>query len=350
MSKWTKQLRAYDDAISFEYDAFARENVIRTPSPYLNWIFGNKSGGFPKGSGILLFSSPKAGKSLISMSILAQIHMDDPEAEVIVFNTEMRGKFQNLNFFKGLDKDRVTVYNSSRPEDVFDRLEKDIIPMVQDGMPLRAIVIDSITSIGGVKSDGRSITEHTVGDKALTITKGWEKIMPLCKRYNISVIGVEQMRKNLDTFNPKAPKEKMAAIFSTRHNFEYFISIKKIGGSDGKQSLTGEVFVDEEIKDSKGNKDETGHQVSFKMEDSSFGVRGRTGYLTIDYKKGIINTHEEIFELGKNTGVIGFKMPRTYSYEGRVWTSKGDCAEAIKNDPDMGNRILEEVYAKDKKE
>ena len=342
-NKWVKELKKYDDTVDYEYDAFSEANCIYTPSPYINWIFANKSHGIPKGTGTLFFSEPKAGKSLMIQAIVQELHRRDPEAMAIIFNSEMRGKFQN-GLFKGIDPDRLIIYDTNRPEDIFDRLEKEIYPLIQDGMPLGMVAFDSITSIGGTKSQtsDRSVNDHLIGDKALTITKGWEKVIPIFKRHNIPYFGVEQMRKNVDASNPHAPKEKMAGVFSTKHAFEYFVSIKRAGAAEDKVDLEGNKYEDTKVKDARGNKDQTGHKIYFKMEQSSLGTAGRAGVLTIDYKNGIINKHEEIYELAKGCGII-IVSGKTNTYGGQKWNSKVECAHAIRDNPQLASDILDEI-------
>jgi hypothetical protein len=360
-NKWSKQLKAYDDAVDYSYDAFAPENCLYTPSPFVNWIYANKSMGIPNGTGTIFFSEPKSGKSLIIQAIVQQMHLHDDELEkqgkltedkkrhAIIFNSEMRGKFQK-GLFKGIDPLRLHIYDTNRPEDIFDRFVLDILPKLQDGFPLGMVAFDSITSIGGTKSlsGDRSVNDHLVGDKALTIGKGWEKVIPIFKKYNIPYFGVEQMRKNIDTKNPYAPTEKMAGVFSTKHAFEFFISIKRAGAAEDKKDIDGNAFEDGEIQDARGNKDRTGHRIYFKMEQSSLGTDGRSGVLTIDYSKGLINTWQEIFELGNNTGVIKLEG-QTYSFGSHKIRGKAAFANLIKDNPDLAKAILEEVRKLDEK-
>jgi len=347
-NKWTKMLSSYEDVVKFDYDATATSNCIYTPSPYINWIFANKSHGQPKGTGLLLFSEPKAGKSLIIQAMVQNLHQSDPEAIAIIFNTEMRG-FLQTGLFKGIDKDRLIVYDTNRPEDLFDRMERDILPLIQEGMPIGLVAIDSITNIGGTKSMSadRSVNDHLIGDKALTITKGWEKIIPIFKKYKIPYVGVEQMRKNVDASNPHAPKEKMAGVFSTKHAFEYFVQIKRANAADDKADINGEKFESETVKDARGNKDITGHKIYFKMEQSSLGTAGRSGVTTINYTDGIINQHEEIFELGKNTGIIKNLGAGGYELYGEKIRGKANVAKMIKDQPELAAKLMADIKALD---
>lgn len=340
-NKWMKQLKAYDDAVNYEYDPFSKENCLYTPSPYFNWIFSNKSHGIPKNASVLFFSEPKAGKSLSAYSIIGEMQRRDPEGIAVYFNTELRGSFSPS--FAGLDKERTVIYDTNNPEEIFDRVEKDLAPLVQEGMPLRIIVIDSLTNVQGVKrANADSVTQHLMGDRALTLQIGLGKLVPFCKRNKILLIATEQIRANLDG-GYGGPKEKMAASWNTKHSFEYFVSLKKANAAEDKVDIEGNTFEDQEMKDARGNKLLNGHRVYVKMEASSVGQAGRAGIFTLSYDDGMVNQHEEIFSLGVNTGVIQKEGLRTYLFKDKKWSSKKDCAFEIKDDSKLAEEILEEI-------
>lgn len=345
---WMKQLKQYDDAVKYEYDSFAPENCLYTPSPYMNWIFANKANGVPKNASILFFSEPKAGKSLSIYAMIMEMQKRDPEGIAIYFNTEMRGQLQH-GVFAGLDRDRMVIYDTNDPVEIFDRVENDIRAMVQDGMPLRMIAIDSLTNIMGVKRGASdSVGNHLMGDQALTLQVGLSKLVPFCKRNNILLIGTSQMRANLDA-GSYGPKEKMAAQWATKHAFEYFVSLKRAGSADDKVDIEGKTFEEEDIKDARGNKLLNGHKVFAKMEQSSIGQAGRAGVFTLSYDEGIVNIHEEIFWLGKNTGVISLEGTKKYSFEGQTFNGKKECALAIRDDVKLAAAVLAAVIKLDAK-
>ena len=167
-NKWMKELQSMDGAVDTEYNPFARENVIRSNSPSLNWIFG-KGSGIPRGYSAVFFGEPKAGKSLISNLFAGALHQQDPEAMVIKFNTEMREEGQMADYW-GIDQDRYVAYNVNKAEDIFDRIVKEINGMCEDGMPLKMIIIDSLQGIQGMReSQADSVTNQQIGDNALTM-------------------------------------------------------------------------------------------------------------------------------------------------------------------------------------
>jgi hypothetical protein len=355
-NKWLKELRAYDDAVDYEYDSFAPENCLYTPSPYFNWIFANKSHGCPKNASILYFSEPKAGKSLSIYAQVLDVQRRDKEAGLgpdqrrhcIIFNTELRGQLQH-DVFPEIDKDYMTIYDTNEPIEIFDRIEKEIKPMVQDGMPLAILAIDSLTNIIGVKrNDADSVSDHLVGDHALTVSIGLMKLVPFCKRNKIQLIATSQMRGNVDAANKYAPKEKMAESWAAKHGFEYFISLKKAGAAEDKMDIEGKTFQEEDMIDARGNALVTGHKIYVKMEMSSIGQSGRSAVFFMDYNKGIINQHEEIFFLAKNTGVIELEG-RTYKFGDQKWVGKKECALAIRDNPQLAEAILTAVRKLDER-
>ena len=86
------------------------------------------------------------------------------------------------------------------------------------------------------------------------------------------------------------------------------------------------------------------------MESSSLGPDGRAGVLTIDYDKGIVNTHEEVFFLGYNTGVIKREGNSNYIYGDLKVNGKANFALKIKEDSKLSAAIMKEVLALDFKE
>lgn len=335
-NKWMKQLNSMVGAVDKEYNPFAKENVLMSTSPSLNWIFGEGSG-LPFGYGLLLYGKPKSGKSLISNLFVGALHKNHSEAIAVKFNTEMREEGQMADYW-GIDQDRYMAYNVNEPELIFDRIKKDILPMVEQGMPLKLIVIDSLQGIQGVKESNReSVTNHLMGDHAKTIQDGLKAILPVLRRHRIALIATAHVRGNLDA-GMYGPKEKMAGGWAQKHFFEYFMEVSRDGSSESK-------IEDDSIKDFKGKKEIVGHKIYVKMAESSVGVAGRTGQFTLSYKEGLIGVEEEIMELTKNLNLVERPNNRTYIAEGQTFTSKNDYLEALKNDNALRDALLEKIYS-----
>jgi RecA/RadA recombinase len=219
-------------------------------------------------------------------------------------------------------------------------------------MKLRYFAIDSLNRVGGTKTlaEGRSVNDHLMGDKALTLQRVLEKVVPICRKYKITLIGTCQIRANLDA-GQHGPKEKLGINWDSRHTFDYFIQAERAGAKEDKEDILGNKLESEIIKDARGNKDITGHKIYVKMLESSVGTPGRSGVITFDYKKGIINTFEELFELGKSTGFIKAapgKKPGTYLVGDKEVFGKANAAEHML-DPSLAKAVIEHAKKLDTK-
>ena len=343
-NKWLSQLRKKEGAvIPGEYNPF--DFVLKSNSPYLDYIYANTHG-LPFGYSEILFGPPKAGKSILVNMRAGALHQRDPEAIVIKFNTEMREEGQMAPYW-GIDQERYIAYNVNKPAEVFDYIEQEIAAMCEAGAPIKYIIIDSMQGIQGRRGqNATSIDDFQPGDHAITIQEGMKRIIPTIRKYKIALTCTAHIRANFDG-GFHAAKTKMAGAWGLQHICEYFVSINRNRSLDGKKDLTGEKFEDSGIKDVKGNKDLTGHKIFVKMEDSSVGVAKRTGEFTLSYKEGLINTHEEVFQIGRGRDVISMRGTRYYTYGEIEYNSKGDILKAIKDNSDIYESIINDVIALD---
>jgi hypothetical protein len=346
MSNWMKQLNKLEGAVDREYDPYAPGNFIQTVSPSLNWTF-SKSPGLPFGEFLLLWGPPKAGKSIITNAFIAGLHAMDPNAMAIKFDTEMR-EGGEVEGFWGIDPERYAAYNVNEPQLIFDRLINDIKPMVEQGMPLKLVIIDSLQGIQGVKAaNADSVTNHQMGDHAMTIQKGLMAIMPFLRRNKIALISTAHIRGNLDA-GMYGPKEKMAGGWHQKHTYEYYMKVTRNNNkAETTKSASGEVF-EADVKDFKGNKERTAHKIYVQMSESSRGVAGRTGQITFNYTQGITNIEEEVFELAKNLDLVERPNNRTYIVGETKYGSKGDFVQAIAQDEGLKNTLISSIYAQGK--
>lgn len=327
-------------------------NCLRSPSPSVNWAFANAGHGLPFGYSCVLYGPPKGGKSILCNSWIGQLHKDDPEALALSFNTELRGEIQSnedqLRLW-GIDPDRFRVLNRNTPEGVFDFIEKDIAAACQEGEKIKLIVIDSLTGIQGRRSmNADTVMTQQIGDHALTIQTGLQRILPVIRKYNIALIMTAHVRAELDQAEQmRGNTVKMAASWATKHMAEYFVFVAPNKSKDGRTTLTGEEFVNEQgPTDFMGKSDKTGHKIRLTVKENSLGIAGRTAEFTLDYAKGIVNQHEEIFELALAHGVI--TKPNNVMYQIGESQYRGLAAvlTAIRDDQRIQETLLKAVFEK----
>lgn len=339
---WAAQLQKLEGYISREDDAF--KGCYQSPSPSFNFIWG-KSHGLPRGASVIMYGPNKSGKTLMSNAMVGHLHRKDPEAIAIKFDTEFRESFQasptqlkNL----GIDPARYIVYETSSPMSVFDPIDKQINALCQEGAPIKLIIIDSITGIRGRRSlNADTVETQQIGDDAKTLQDGLKLILPVIRRHKISLILTSQARAEMDQLEQKRGKKiKPSVSWAVKHFAEYTVYVSRNESAEGRGDLLGNQFANEAAGDLKGNAEATGHKINFKMQASSCGPAGRFGETTFDYSKGIINTHEEVFLLGLNRGLILKPNNVTYQLDGVDFRGKPAILEHLKSNPKVCDGIM----------
>jgi len=325
--------------------------VVGTKSPSLNFCFGN-GWGLPLGYSVVLYGPPKGGKSVIANAMIAQLHADYPDAVAIKFDTEMRENGQmdeNTAKLWGIDLDRYVCYSVNSPDLIFDRISKDLVALIQKGLNIKLVIIDSLTGILGRRAMNQdTIMTQQIGDLALTLQEGLKQILPVQRKYGIAVVLTAQVRAEMDSLEQRrGNKFKMAASFGVQHHSEFFLFVEMNRNKDAKEDLSGHKFLDDNLKDMDDNAERTGHKIRVCMKDSSVGPKGRVGEFTFDYNKGIINTYEEVFVLGAKRGVIERPNQLTYAFGDKKWAGRDACLQAVRDDADFRNAVLAELRRRD---
>jgi len=335
--KWMQALNKMEGAVDQEYDPFAPKNILRSSSPSLNWIFG-KGSGIPFGRSCIFYGPAKAGKSLASYLMAGQLHQDNKEAIVVRFDTEMRSDPLEANNMWGIDTDRFIAFNTNKPTEIYDRIANELGDMLEQGMPLKMIIIDSMSSMDGLRRmEKSSISDATMGDEAMTHKLGLKRILPIIRKYKIALLCTAHIKANFDA-GLYGPKVKMSGGYSEKHFFEYYVEVKRDNSADSK------IEDKEGGTDFRGKKELIGHKIYVKMTESSQGVAGRTGEFTLDYNKGLINAAEEIAVLSKKYELIEMPNNRTYIVGDKKYTSKAQFFEALEEDKELADSLLTQIY------
>jgi hypothetical protein len=347
--KLMSKLFKLEGYVARDYDPY--QSIIEPSSPSLGFCFDN-TWGLPYGYSLLLWGEGKAGKSLVARMLIGDMHRQDPDAIAVYYNTEMREELQAtpkmLEAF-GIDVNRIAAYNVNKAEDIFDRIEKDIPELIDQGLKIRCIVIDSITDIIGRKmQNSKSVGDFIIGDNAATTGDGLLRIKGTLRKYKIANILVAQARAEMDSHEQmRGKKVKMAAAHATKHKAEYFMLVEHLKTKEGKTDLTGHALADSTIqnvmssaKDAEAG-DLAGRKMRVTMEQSSCGRDGRVGIFTLHKDRGLINTHEEVFLLGNgNFGVIEEPTTGRFQFGDRKWHGKEALLKAIEEDTQLRKDIL----------
>lgn len=346
------RLRKLDGAVIIgAYDPL--KHCVRSPMPSVNWAFGIPGGGIPYGFSMLIWGPPKGGKSYVANTFVAQLHADDPEAIAINFNTELRGQVQcNEEQLKkqNIDPERYQVYDVNAPELIFDRIEHDIPALCEEGLKVKLVIIDSLTHIQGRRSmNATTVSQQQIGDHAQTISVGLKRILPVLRKYGITLIATDHQRAEMDQHEiMRGNTTKMASSWAAKHVFEFFCYVEPNKTKTGKTDLLGNEFTDEEMTDFMKKSQKTGHKMRFKVQESSFGKgSGRTAEFTMDYDAGVINQYEEVFVLGLGHGVIEKPNNVTYKIGEESYRGAPAVLTALRDNELLCKSVLDKVWQKE---
>lgn len=348
MNKWIGKMQKFDGAVTERKDRY--KNTLKTLSPSVNYIFG-KGNGLPRGYQAIFYGLPKGGKSVLSHMFAGYLHQTDPDAIVLKFDTEYRADTQldseSCQMF-GIDEDRLQVIQTNSPSAVFDQIEKDVGALVQAGMPLKLIVIDSVSGIQGRREmNADSVEKQLIGDHAQTIQNGMKRILPVIRQHDIAVIVIAQARAQLDQDEVmRGNTIKMQGAYGLQHACEYFIAVEENRTQKGRKDILGREFVDESVQDLAGRGQKTGMKIRARMINATIGGgNGRTAEFTWNFKTGYVNRWEEIVRLARGYGLVhavpGAKSG-TYAFGNKSWYGEANMLKAIEQDEALQNEIIEE--------
>lgn len=271
------------------------ENIIKFPSPSLNWALGN--GGLTEGKIACFYGPESAGKSLLSQLLMIEIQKKDLGAIVIIFDAEYsfnRDWFEKL----GGDLSRTIVRQSNDPVLIFDFMYGKMYEMLQDGCPIKGIMIDSIKSIcypGDVKDESTKITMGGGGAKYLGPTL--KRILPPIKEFGITCAFIQQVYEELDQYKAMNDPFKIPDGRALKHASDYMLEVTKIETKDGKIE-EGKTLVNKTKKAVKG------HTVQVRLKKNRVGAPAKIARFKLHYERGIIDTAEEIYNLALSLDVI----------------------------------------------
>lgn len=330
--KWMTMLKKHEAAV--DYKNLNRPAVnFRSPSPGINYLFG-KAQGIRPGYSALIYGPPKSGKSLFALAFAGQLHKDDPEAIVLHFDTEYRKTVDTWAGVFGIDMDRIQSYATNKPVEIFDFIATEVLAMLQEGAPIKMIIIDSLAMLQDPKEANKEhSTDFTIGGAAAYLGPAFKMIIPVIRQYNIANIICQHVRMNMDPMKAKYYPYIIPGGTALKHSIEYWMFCEKIVSKDTKT-------FDSETKDGSGNPIQTGHTIRVRMEENSLGPQNRSVEVALSYQKGIINQHVEIAELAKNMNLVDRPSNTSYEFEGQKWTGFDNFALGVEADHELQAKLI----------
>ena len=293
MSKWLSKMTSDFGIVAAELKNKALPPAA-TRSPSLNWA--TSIGGFQPGKITVLYGPEQSGKSLLAMMAIADEQKKDPEAIFVWFDAEYSF---NLPLFEkiGGDASRLVLRKTNDPLKIFDYIGGELLELLQEGAPIRGLVIDSIKAIRYPKETNmKQTTDQKMGGTGASYLPSTLKlVVPVIAEYNLLTFFIQQVTMEIDPMKALRNPYVITEGRALKHAADLMLEIIKLDTKAGVLE-SGETIT--------GAAQQTGHKVRIKVKKNRLGIPARMAQFTYHYDHGIIDTGGEIFELAKSLGVI----------------------------------------------
>jgi recombination protein RecA len=302
---------------------------VPSRSPSLNWA--TSIGGFQPGKISVLYGPEQAGKSLLAMMAIADVQSKDPDAIFVWFDAEY--SFNLPLFVKiGGDPKRLYYRKSNDPLKIFDYIGGEMLELLQEGCPIKGIVIDSIKAIRYPKeSNMKQTTDQKMGGTGASYLPSTLKlILPVISDYNLLTFFIQQVTMEMDPMKALRNPYVITEGKALKHAADLMLQIEKLDTKAGVLE-SGETIT--------GAAQQTGHKVRVKVKKNRLGIPARMAQFTYHYDNGIIDQGGEIFELAKSLGVVFHPISASTGKENNMMWQFGNY-DPVKGEDNMKQVVL----------
>jgi RecA/RadA recombinase len=328
MNKWLSKMTSDFGLVADQLKA-KQLPPVPTRSPSLNWA--TSIGGFQPGKISVLYGPEQSGKSLLAMMAVADEQKKDPDAIFVWFDAEYSF---NLDLFKkvGGDAARLVLRRSNDPLKIFDYIGGELLEHLQEGAPIKGLVIDSIKSIRYPKeSNMKQTTDQKMGGTGASyLPSALKLIIPVIAEYNLLTFFIQQVTMEIDPMKALRNPYVITEGRALKHAADLMLEIVKLDTKNGIIE-SGETIT--------GAAQQTGHKVRIKVKKNRLGIPARMAQFTYHYDHGIIDTGGEIFELGKALGAIYHPVNAETGKANNMYWQFGNY-DAVKGEENMKNFVI----------
>lgn len=334
MSKWMSKLTADFGAVASQLKK-DEPSVIPSWSPSLNWATSKR--GFMPGKVNIVYGPESCGKSMLAMMAIIEMQRRDKEAIAVWFDSEFSF---NVDFFVKLggDADRLIVRKSNDPLKIFDYIGGEMLEALQEGAPIKSIVIDSVRSIRFPKDMKKQTTDMIMGGTGANyLPSAFKLILPVIAEYNLLTFFIQQVSIQIDPMKALRNPYVLPDGQALKHAGDLMLEMVKLDTKAGVIE-SGETIT--------GAAQQVGHKVRIKVKKNRMGAPARQAQFTFSYDHGVVDTASEIYELAKSLGVVYHpKNPDTGKENVQMW--QFGSYDAVRGDANMlafiqGSKVLQD--------
>ena len=341
MSKWMTQLTSEFGIMASQLKS-QEPDPIPAWSPSLNWATTKR--GFVPGKVNIVYGPESCGKSMLAMMEIVELQRRDKEALAIWFDSEFSF---NTDFFVKLggDADRLVVRRSNDPLKIFDYIGGELLEMLQNGAPVKAMVIDSIRSIRFPKDNKKQTTDMIMGGTGANyLPSAFKIVIPVIAEYNLLTFLIQQVSIQIDQMKAMRNPYVLPDGQALKHIGDLMLEMIKLDTKAG---------VIEKGETIAGGAAQKGHKVRIKVKKNRLGIPARVAQFTFDYNYGVVDTSNEIFDLAKSLGIVYHPVnPTTGKENNQMWQfatcepirGEDNMRTFVKGSKKLQDEIMEACY------
>lgn len=350
-SEAEREIRKFfgDDTVFFDGNvaSIGHYESISTGSPALDEAIG--IGGIPRGRVTQLAGKESSGKTMLSLSCIRSYLNENPDNTALFIDAEYTYD-PEWAAGQGVDVSRVMVIKTNDAKAIFEGLigtvkvnsttkkvsknMKGILDYVIEGddpkfKNLGLIVLDSIAVLNTPLEAAAAIGKANMAPIPRFLSTELKKLTPVLAKANVAFIGINQVRVNLgQMFGDPTTSPGGKAL---KHACSLMINMASVYGSDNVIKNDS----DERI----------GHKVRAKIQKNKVGAPFRQAEYFVEYKKGIVSTHHEIFDLSVKYGLIERPSSQSYIINGEKIRGRDNAIKAFSENLDIVSEYDSRVRA-----
>lgn len=274
-------------------------------------------GGFPKGRVIEISGQEGSGKTLISLSAIAEVQKVGGIAAFIDAEHALtRDWCKKL----GVNFDDLLISQPDSGEQALDIMDQLVKTNAVD-----IIVLDSVAALVTKREIEGGMGDNHMAETARLMSLGLKKLSPVVSKSKVACVFINQIRMNIGGYgNPEiTPGGKALKFYASLR-----LKVSKVSGS--------------EIKDSAGNK--IGHRLKVYVLKNKVAVPFRDAEFDLYFEKGI-DKKSEVSTLACSKGIVLRPNNRRYEYpdKGLVWTSRAEYEQVLGTDKALMDEIMQKT-------
>ena len=236
-------------------------------------------GGIPKGRIIEIYGQESAGKTALSLHIIAQCQKQGGIAAFIDAEHAFDPTFANT---LGVDVDNLYV---SQPD--YGEAAMEVAIALVESKAVDLIVVDSVSALVPKSELEGEMTDASMGTHARLMSKAMRKLIGICNTNQVAIIFINQIRMKIGVMfgNPEETTGGRALKFFSSVRLE----VRRMSKSDGGELKIGDAHI--------------GHRLRIKNIKNKVGSPFNNTVVDLLYDRGF-DTKEDVIEYAASVGLV----------------------------------------------